>query len=76
MSMIGYMPRGPDVAIHLCIVSTCGSRIDPASQVLFYFHMSACSPFLKNLLAIEMKRQAPKPKHSWDAVSQSSTGCL
>ena len=40
--MCGYVPRGPNVAISLCIVSN-------AKQDLFYFCVCAFCPFLKRL---------------------------
>ena len=39
---IGYMPRGPNVAVSLCIVSN-------TKQDLSYFCMWACCPCLKRL---------------------------
>ena len=42
LDFFGYMPRGPNVATSLCIVSN-------AKQDLSYFCMWACCTFLKRL---------------------------
>ena len=53
--IFGYMPRGPNVAISLCIVSN-------AKQDLSYFCMWAWCPFLKRLARLS----GHLAKHDWN----------
>ena len=53
--MSGYMPRGPNVAIKLCIVSS-------AKQDLSYFCMWARCPFFNALPVFGAKWQI----HAWN----------